>query len=478
MYDTSLLNNERILEAIPALILVWDASGSILPGFSKLSKQILGDGRDLSGQDIDRILCDGDGTLTNLNSILFGCDSDIDFESLIELAPDELVVNGSTYKLIYQQVFEDNRLVGVMAYGRDISAEKMISEQREKEVWQNAMLLEIIKDRSLFQTFYTESIKSLHKASKIVYSRNLSRDSIDELFRIVHSIKGSGSSFKIKTLMHEAHELEHELDLDRKLGKIDDIRLVERGLMKLEKILTRTNRQVISVAGEYSEKIKQIDDDEIYRLKDAFASGDSTVAEEIFDGLSLPQLKYYIEDRAQSVFSSTLEQLEEKRAELVLELQSMRVPPKIIEVLEMSLPHLIRNSLDHGLEEVENREKAGKSREGKLTITAVMDAGDYLIELIDDGRGVNPDIVGKIAVSKGVLTQSELEQLTVQERQELIFAPGFSTAEEISEISGRGVGMDSVKMKIEEIEGTIELKSEVGTGSRFTIRIPINFPNS
>ena len=111
---------------------------------------------------------------------------------------------------------------------------------------------------------------------------------------------------------------------------------------------------------------------------------------------------------------------------------------------------------------------------GVLTIKACIDNDTYVIELIDDGNGVNPDVVGKIAVCKGVLTDKELAELSMQEKQELIFSPGFSTAEEISEISGRGVGMDSVKMKIEELKGTITLNSVVGEGSTFTIKIPID----
>ena len=143
----------------------------------------------------------------------------------------------------------------------------------------------------------------------------------------------------------------------------------------------------------------------------------------------------------------------------------------VVEKISDPLVHMLRNSLDHGIETPEERIKKDKPPKGSVILKAYPDAGTIVIEIIDDGKGIDPDFIYKKATEKGVI--KGYEELSKKEILNLLFAPGFSTAETISDISGRGVGMDVVKKNIEELRGTVEIDSEVDKGSKITIRLPL-----
>jgi len=143
----------------------------------------------------------------------------------------------------------------------------------------------------------------------------------------------------------------------------------------------------------------------------------------------------------------------------------------VIEKISDPLIHLIRNAIDHGIESSKYRKEIGKNPKGTLTLKAFHEAGNIAIQVIDDGRGINPEVIFQKAVEKGIISKDD--KLSKKEIFALIMHPGFSTAEKISNISGRGVGMDVVKKNIEELRGTIDIESEVGVGTTFTIRLPL-----
>ena len=145
----------------------------------------------------------------------------------------------------------------------------------------------------------------------------------------------------------------------------------------------------------------------------------------------------------------------------------------LVDVLEDPLIHFIRNSMDHGIELPADREGAGKDRAGTLKVEATSDDDHFYLIISDDGNGVNPDIMKKVVVKKGLMSEEEAQSLNDKEAQELIFLPGFSTAEQITDVSGRGVGMDVVMSSIKRVNGEVRLESEVGQGSSFTIKLPI-----
>ena len=145
----------------------------------------------------------------------------------------------------------------------------------------------------------------------------------------------------------------------------------------------------------------------------------------------------------------------------------------IIEGLSDPLTHLVRNAVDHGIESPQKRRAAGKPAGGNIQLNAFHEAGMVLIEIRDDGGGIDPEKVANAAVSKGLLTPDQVRQLTDKEKRFLIMMPGFSTAETVTDISGRGVGMDVVKNNIEKLNGQIEIESEMGRGSLFRIKLPL-----
>jgi two-component system chemotaxis sensor kinase CheA len=145
----------------------------------------------------------------------------------------------------------------------------------------------------------------------------------------------------------------------------------------------------------------------------------------------------------------------------------------IIEAIKDPLTHLVRNAVDHGIEAPELRQQRGKNREGRLRLRAYHEGGKVNIEIRDDGGGIDVTKVKARAVQRGMLSSEEAERLHEREALNLIFLPGFSTAEKITNVSGRGVGMDVVKTNIEKIGGTVDLSTTVGEGSAVMIRIPL-----
>ncbi|MCV6627214.1 MAG: chemotaxis protein CheA [Cellvibrionaceae bacterium] len=145
----------------------------------------------------------------------------------------------------------------------------------------------------------------------------------------------------------------------------------------------------------------------------------------------------------------------------------------LVEALADPLVHLVRNAVDHGIEMPDKREAAGKERLGTVTLAAEQEGDHILLSITDDGGGMDPDALRKKAVEKGLYDEDSAARLSDEEAFNLIFAPGFSTKVEISDVSGRGVGMDVVKTKISQLNGSVDIKSRLGEGTSLVIKVPL-----
>lgn len=158
-----------------------------------------------------------------------------------------------------------------------------------------------------------------------------------------------------------------------------------------------------------------------------------------------------------------------KEMDLIITGEETELDKTVVSELSEPLVHLLRNSVDHGIETPEERERLGKDRKGTILLSAFQEGNQVMITIEDDGKGLDPAVIGASAEKKGIYTDG----LSEEEIQQLIFHPGFSTAKEVTNISGRGVGMDVVKSKITSLGGTIELRSQVNVGTRFIIKLPL-----
>jgi two-component system chemotaxis sensor kinase CheA len=162
-----------------------------------------------------------------------------------------------------------------------------------------------------------------------------------------------------------------------------------------------------------------------------------------------------------------------KSIRLEMEGRETELDKTLLEAVKDPLTHLVRNSVDHGIEAQEDRKKAGKPSEGVLTLRARHESGQVVVEVADDGAGIDPAKLGAKAVERGLVTADALTRMSATDILQLIFLPGFSTAAAVTNVSGRGVGMDVVKTNIESIGGTIEVESEAGRGTVCRLRIPL-----
>jgi len=162
-----------------------------------------------------------------------------------------------------------------------------------------------------------------------------------------------------------------------------------------------------------------------------------------------------------------------KDMELILEGEDTELDKSIIEEISDPLVHLVRNSCDHGIELPDERERQGKSRTGIVKLSAYHEGDQIVIEIADDGKGIDVEKVKAKAVNNGILGQADVDKISDKEALNLIFAPGFSTAEKVTDLSGRGVGMDVVKTNIANLNGIVDVETKVGKGSKFSLKLPL-----
>ncbi|MBP5532521.1 MAG: chemotaxis protein CheA [Lachnospiraceae bacterium] len=163
----------------------------------------------------------------------------------------------------------------------------------------------------------------------------------------------------------------------------------------------------------------------------------------------------------------------DKPMELVMSGEETELDRTVIDEIGDPLMHILRNSADHGLESAEKRKALGKPETGLITLNAFQEGNSVIIECSDDGGGIDTEKVKKKAIEKGTITEEQAETMSEKDFIDLLFRPSFSTAEQVSDVSGRGVGLDVVKSKIESLSGTVECKTVLGQGTTFTIRLPL-----
>jgi two-component system chemotaxis sensor kinase CheA len=162
-----------------------------------------------------------------------------------------------------------------------------------------------------------------------------------------------------------------------------------------------------------------------------------------------------------------------KEVNLELQGEETDLDKNLVEALADPLVHLVRNAVDHGIERPEERVSMGKARVGTVVLTAEQEGDHIVLTIQDDGRGMDPQKLRRAAVTKGMMDEESAARLDDRECFNLIFAPGFSTKQEISDVSGRGVGMDVVKTRIEQLNGTVAIDSQLGKGSMIIIQVPL-----
>jgi len=162
-----------------------------------------------------------------------------------------------------------------------------------------------------------------------------------------------------------------------------------------------------------------------------------------------------------------------KQMDLTIVGKDVELDKTIIEAINDPLTHLVRNSVDHGIEPPDERIRKGKNPKGSIVLKAYHEAGQVVIEISDDGKGLDGNVIAETAINKGLITPEQAKTMSEKEKINLILLPGFSTAKKVTDVSGRGVGMDVVKTNLDQLGGSIEMESEVGKGTTISVKLPL-----
>lgn len=295
-------------------------------------------------------------------------------------------------------------------------------------------------------------------------------------------------------------------DTDRSGKVTESIRV---NIDKLDNVINLVGELVIN-RGRMEQKIEQLQDleSELENMEELIAKGDSgdDLIEDVRDEVKLlrrafnevssevdrssDDISRVVSDLQESVMRTRMVSVAQlfnkfprlvrdlsretgKEVNLEIEGKDTEMDKTVIEKISDPLMHIIRNSVDHGIESPEDRVAVGKPEEGTLKIEAGYEGDLVVIEIEDDGQGVRTDAVKETALERGVVSEADLEEMSTEEIQQLIFEPGFSTEDEVSETSGRGVGMDVVRSNIRDLNGSVEMNSVEGEGTHFVIKLPL-----
>ncbi len=470
----ALESNRLILENIKDGFLICDRFGTIQSGYSKSCESHLKQ-TNLSGQNLlkSEFLplnpAEGD-CLKNLPEwIQYGFDNP-EMNQWEELSEMRVKLKGSFLNLRFQRLFQNAQVTSLMVLISDISEQIQLEEEvAQKEMESSQTLISISSmiqhGKAQFEHFLQQLKEGLTEMSQLLVKSPI--QNIDSIFRIAHTLKGLSLQFSMEHIAAKLHQEEDRLTIIRSQGSLspEESQFVEAGVQALLTLAARAE-------AVFEKVFLGVDSDRISIPKSEWNALLAQLPPQIYEQIIKyqPNTIHWISNQLKMDAQKVAEALG-KQVEIITQLRPTEFSQKVSDKLLGCLMHLIRNALDHGMETPEERTRLGKKPSGFISISMTEKADCFHLSIKDDGRGLNLDKIRLKAKDKFKIHKS----MSKSELQNLIFEPGFSTQEQASVVSGRGVGLDYVKATIMACGGNISVESDPGIGTCFFLNIPKHY---
>ena len=394
------------------------------------------------------------------------------FEDLAPLGPDYF--SHPQNKIIKLEYFplrnQDKKITGVVLMATDIT--DLVSAQKQAEIEKSKVqqILQIVQNKNHLHRFYNEISSWFSLLDEQIQSNNTDLELIK---RALHTIKGNASLYSIKGLVESAHHAEEELNTSSSLNMAVFLKKI---LLQLRAEFAIFSEQVTQLfGGQINSNAKSIEvlESDLFLFADAvkYWTRGQWLANLIEDKYFAQKIHSLFQPFHQ-IIQQTAQQLNKEVLPLSITGDNITLHNIDLSNLFSTLVHCFRNSVDHGLETPEDREKSGKEKTGLIQVhTSLIEIEQNTfisLQIHDDGAGISPKKIREKLARNGITTQNETDEEVIQH----IFNPSFSTKSEITEISGRGVGLDAVKEAVEKLGGNVVVKSTVGKGTCFDFQIP------
>ncbi|MBL7665256.1 MAG: HAMP domain-containing protein [Bacteriovoracaceae bacterium] len=476
---------EAMVDSLGQGFFIFNESGEILPVYSKASERIFN--TTPSGKFIGDLLNVPEG---EKNSFKDFCRSmineDLPFQDLAIMAPNRVNREDRSIFVEYNPIRdESSKISGVVVVATDKTEEVKALKEAEKERKFVEMIVKMMSNKGQFLKFLQETKKYLKETKDFVLSGEEPKSGElreDVLFRGMHTLKGNSGLFHMIEVHKYAHEIENHITdiknspVPQKAKKYETLIIMLENMEDIFKNFVSANKKVLGIKSWNNfEKAFEVSVDKLQTFLDKMKT--HNVHDELLDNFMDT-----IYSEATYNFLAQYEELtEEVATKLGKEINPLqifggeiRLNGKVYDELFSSLVHAVRNAIDHGIEKPDVREERGKPRKGTIQffVEKIQSDSGTMLQIImqDDGGGVDPERIRKKLTNDG--KADVIQGMDDQEVIQQIFAPGFSTNTEVTDLSGRGVGMDAIMNVCKSLNGTIWVESEVKKGTKFIIQVP------
>lgn len=398
------------------------------------------------------------------------------FDSCRALLPDKIVKNDQTIKLEYYPLRnEAEQLVYIVAVATDISIQ--IETQKNLSALQDfaSSIIKISKSKFQYQHFVLETNESIENL--LEFSKHPSLESLSSMIKILHTLNGNLGLFYFNKAREMVIDIEQAAINQHKFGDFENLDALKESIINLKHFFQELTVDLNQTLGlKDNSKIKSVEISsetvqDFYQFLVRSNANPSILDEFLntFERVSLKNFVEFYDEYCQNI----AQKLNKKISPLKITSQTdIKINFETYKDVLNNIVHLLRNSLDHGIETPEERTLHQKLENGSIEITLENQKNQISLKFKDDGKGIDPEIVARKFKEKNPAT--DLESLSSTDKMNLIFSPMFSTKESYNSISGRGVGLSALKEAVDKIGGTIQIESEVGQGTTFTITLPKN----
>ena len=449
--------------------------------YSKECIKLLGD--DLAGKYIPDILFSQNETKQKFfqKTIIEACRIDVPLvqKSILSLLPNEIILNRRALKLSYK-ILENKKLMLIIT---NITAQKKLEKKIKKEQEVLKMIVEIVSESDSFYDAVRDYGLFVKNYRDYVNSSKTSLHNISDIYRVVHTFKGTFSQLYMSDVVKYLHALESKISKMLQSEHTNESLLALLDAEDMQKSFTNELNIIKDVLGKEflnAQNILKINYADINTLQKkistVFKKEDlhSSESEEILEHISSLSNQKFI--NLLRPYTSLVHQLAPKLEKEIYEFDIIGDGEMMVgeeyKPFVKSLLHMFRNSVDHGIEDQETRLLHDKDEIGTISCSFTSDDDKIQIIISDDGSGIDKEKVLLKAIEKNIVTQEDADKLSDKEIYELIFHQNLSTKEEVSDISGRGVGMNAVWVEVEKLGGFIEINSKKGLGTTFFINLP------